>query len=216
MRGIAASCSSGANMMSNELLRPLRIAVFFALLIPATMLAHDYWTGALASPFRTIVQETGTWSIRMLVLGLMIAPLRDLTGWAWSLALRRMIGLFAAFYAAVHLWAWTRQYGYDWSTLFDEITRLWLLVGLLALLAMVPLVATSATIMHRLLGPRQWGQIHKLVYAAAIFAVIHYAMAHGLTRSEMVVDAVLIVLALLWRLRPRRVSSPSPSPSSSA
>ena len=85
--------------MSNDMLRPLRIAVFFALLIPAAMLAHDYWTGALASPFRTIVQETGTWSIRMLVLGLMITPLRDITGWTWPLALRRMIGLYAAFYA---------------------------------------------------------------------------------------------------------------------
>jgi sulfoxide reductase heme-binding subunit YedZ len=203
-------------MMSNELLRPLRIAVFFALLIPAAMLAHDYATGALASPFRTIVQETGTWSIRLLVLGLLIGPLRDVTGWQWPQALRRMIGLYAAFYAAVHLVAWTRQYGFDWPFLFGEIVRVWLLVGLLALLAMLPLVATSATVMHRLLGPAAWGRIHKLVYAAAILAVIHYAMARGLTRIEMVADAVLIVLALLWRLRPRRVSAASPSPSSSA
>jgi sulfoxide reductase heme-binding subunit YedZ len=203
--------------MSNELLRPLRIAVFFALLIPAAMLAHDAYVGALASPFRTIVQETGTWSIRMLVLGLMIAPLRDITGWTWPLALRRMIGLYAAFYAAVHLWAWTRQYGYDWSTLFDEIVHLWLLVGLFALLAMAPLVATSATIMHKLLGPAMWGRIHKLVYAAAVLAVIHYAMARGLTRSEMVVDIVLIAGALLWRrLAPKRPVSAAPRPSSSA
>jgi sulfoxide reductase heme-binding subunit YedZ len=185
--------------MSNELLRPLRIAVFFALLIPAAMLAHDYYVGALASPFRTIVQETGTWSIRLLVLGLLIGPLRDVTGWQWPLALRRMIGLYAAFYAAVHLVAWTRQYGFDWPYLFEEATHLWLLVGLGAVLALVPLAATSATIMHRLLGPAAWGRVHKLVYAAAILAVIHYAMARGLTRSEMVVDAILIAVALLWR-----------------
>ena len=199
--------------MNSDLLRPLRIAVFFALLIPAAMLAHDYWSGALASPFRTIVQETGTWSMRLLVLGLLIGPLRDATGWQWPQALRRMIGLYAAFYAAVHLWAWTRQYGYDWSTLFDEIAHLWLLVGLLALLAMVPLAATSATIMHKLLGPKQCGRIHKLVYAAAVLAVIHYAMARGLTRMEMVVDAVLVTAALLWRVIPRRVPA-APRPSS--
>jgi sulfoxide reductase heme-binding subunit YedZ len=199
--------------MKRELLRPLRIAVFAALAIPGAMLAHDYFAGELASPFRTIVQETGTWSMRLLVLGLLIGPLRDATGWQWPQALRRMIGLYAAFYAAVHLWAWTRQYGYDWSYLFDEIAHLWLLVGLVALLAMVPLAATSATIMHKLLGPQQWGRIHKLVYAAAALAVIHYAMARGLTRMEMVVDAVLVTAALLWRVMPRRVPA-APRPSS--
>lgn len=205
--------------MSNELLRPLRIAVFFALLIPAAMLVHDYYVGALASPFRTIVQETGTWSIRLLVFGLLIAPLRDITGWTWPLALRRMIGLYAAFYAAVHLVAWTRQYGFDWPYLFEEVTHLWLLVGLVAALALLPLAATSATIMHKLLGPAVWGRIHKLVYAAAVFAVIHYAMAHGLTRIEMVVDVILIAGALLWRrVAPKRppVSAAAARPSSRA
>jgi sulfoxide reductase heme-binding subunit YedZ len=190
--------------MKPELLRPLRIAVFFALLIPAAMLAHDYYAGVLASPFRTIVQETGTWSIRLLVLGLLIGPLRDWTGWQWPQALRRMIGLYAAFYAAVHLWAWTRQYGFDWSYLFEEAMHLWLLVGLFAVLAMVPLVATSATIMHKLLGPASWARIHKLVYAAASLAIIHYALARGLTRPEMAVDAILVIFALVWRVMPRR------------
>ena len=191
--------------MKTELLRPLRIAVFFALLIPAAMLARDYLTGELASPFRTIVQETGTWSIRLLVLGLLIGPLRDMTGWQWPQALRRMIGLYAAFYAAVHIVAWTRQYGYDWPFLAGEIVHPWLLVGTGAALALLPLAATSATIMHRLLGPAAWGRIHKLVYAAASLAVIHFAMARGLTRPEMAIEALLVSLALAWRYVPRRV-----------
>src|SRR5690606_32244335 len=117
-------------------------AVFAALSIPAAMLAYDYSAGALASPFRTIVQETGTWSVRLLVLGLLIGPLRDMTGWQWPQALRRMIGLYAAFYAAVHVWAWMRQYGYDWPYLASEIVHPWLLVGTGATLALVPMVAT--------------------------------------------------------------------------
>ena len=131
--------------MNSELLRPLRIAVFAALAIPAAMLAPDYWTGALASPFRTIVQETGTWSMRLLVLGLLIGPLRDLTAWQWPQALRRMIGLYAFFYAVVHVVAWTRQYGFDWGFLLDEVTHLWLLVGALATLALMPLAAEGVT-----------------------------------------------------------------------
>jgi sulfoxide reductase heme-binding subunit YedZ len=194
--------------MKAELVRPLRIAVFAALAIPAAMLAHDYWTHALASPFRTIVQETGTWSVRMLVLGLLIGPLRDMTGWQWPQALRRMIGLYAAFYAAVHVWAWTRQYGYDWSFLAGEIVRPWLLVGTGAVLALVPMAATSPGFMHRLLGAA-WARVHKLAYVAASLAVLHYAMARGLTRPEMAVDAVLVTLALLWRVRPRRARAPA-------
>ena len=189
--------------MKSELLRPLRIAVFAALAIPAAMLARDYLAGELASPFRTIVQETGTWSIRMLVLGLLIGPLRDMTGVQWPQALRRMIGLYAAFYAAVHIWAWTRQYGYDWPFLVGEIVHPWLLVGTGAALALAPMAATSPVFMHRLLGPA-WVRIHKLAYAAASLAVIHYAMARGLTRPEMAVDAVLVAAALVWRVRPRR------------
>lgn len=196
--------------MRKELLRPLRIAVFAALAIPGAMLAHDYLTGAFASPFRTIVQETGTWSMRLLVLGLLIGPLRDLTGWQWPQALRRMIGLFAAFYAAVHVIAWTRQYGFDWPFLAGEIVRPWLLIGTAAALALVPLAATSPGFMHRWLGAG-WQRIHRLVYAAAALAVIHYAMARGLTRVEMAVDAVLVALALLWRARPRRLSPGAPS-----
>jgi methionine sulfoxide reductase heme-binding subunit len=203
--------------MKTELLRPLRIAVFAALAVPAAMLAHDYFAGELASPFRTIVQETGTWSVRLLVLGLLVGPIRDITGWQWPLALRRMIGLYAAFYAAVHIWAWTRQYGYDWPFLAGEIVHPWLLVGTGAALALVPLAATSATVMHRLLRPASWGRIHKLVYAAASLAVIHYAMARGLTRPEMAVDAVLVSAALLWRFVPRRARlSAAARPSSPA
>jgi sulfoxide reductase heme-binding subunit YedZ len=192
--------------MNPDLLRPLRIAVFAALAIPGAMLAHDYLTGALASPFRTIVQETGLWSVRILVLGLMIGPLRDVTGWQWPQALRRMIGLYAAFYAAVHVWAWTRQYGFDWPYLAGEIVHPWLLVGAGSALALIPLAATSPGFMHRWLGPA-WVRIHKLVYVAATLAVVHYAMARGLTRPEMLLHAVLVVAALLWRVRPRRVSA---------
>ena len=209
--------------MSNELLRPLRIAVFAALLIPFAMLTHDYSTGALASPFRTIVQETGLWSIRMLVLGLLIGPLRDVTGWTWPLALRRMIGLYAFFYAVVHVIAWTRQYGFDWSFLLGEVLHLWLFVGALAALALMPLAATSASIMHRLLGPAMWGRIHKLVYAAATLALVHYAMARGFTRIEVGIDILLIGAALIWRKagpKPKRppvsAGAPSPSPSRTA
>lgn len=207
-------------MTSSPVLRALRVVTFMALAAPGAVLAHDYVNGALASPFRTIVQETGLWSIRLLVLGLMIAPLRDITGWAWPLALRRMIGLFAAFYALVHVVAWMRQYGFDWPFLLEEVTRLWLLIGAVAALALVPLAATSMNAMHRWLGPALWGRIHSLVYTAAVMGAVHYAMARGLTQIEVAIDALLILAALVWRQvvqrRKKLRPAPSPSPSPSA
>ena len=203
-------------MKPNELFFPVRIAVFFALLMPAAMLSNDFYAGTMASPFRTIVQETGLWSIRMLVLGLLIGPLRDVTGWTWPLALRRMVGLYAFFYAVVHVVAWTRQYGFDWSFLLGEALHLWLFVGVLAVLALLPLAATSASIMHKLVGPAMWGRIHKLVYAAAVLALVHYTMARGFTRIEVGIDILLIGAALIWRQvgpKPKRPPLSAPSPS---
>jgi sulfoxide reductase heme-binding subunit YedZ len=204
--------------MNDRFLRPLRVVAFLAFATPGLLLAHDYVTGALASPFRTIVQETGLWSIRLLVLGLMIAPLRDITGWTWPLALRRMIGLYAAFYAAVHIVAWTRQYGFDWSFLLQEVTRLWLLVGAVAAAALLPLAATSMNAMHRWLGPELWGRIHQLVYTAAVMAAVHYAMARGLTQIEVAIDALLVLAALVWRqvAQKRKKLKPAVVPSASA
>lgn len=187
----------------------LKVAVFVATLCPALLLAYDLQAGVFASPFRTIIQETGIWSMRLLVAGLMIAPLRDITGWVWPQRLRRMIGLFAAFYAAIHLVAWTRQYGFDWPFLGAElVARTWLTIGFIGLLALLPLAATSASFMHRALGPVWWGRIHRLVYAAALLALVHYMMARGLTRVEVAVDTVLIMVAITWRLRPRAVPRP--------
>ncbi len=205
-------------MNADRFSRPLRAAAFLAFATPGLLLAHDYLTGALASPFRTIVQETGLWSIRMLVLGLMVAPLRDISGWTWPLALRRMIGLYAAFYAAVHVVAWTRQYGFDWPFLLEEVTRFWLFVGAVAAVALLILASTSASAMHRWLGPELWGRIHRLVYWAAALALIHYLMARGLTRVEVAVDAFLIGAALVyrWVAQRRKKLKPAALPSASA
>jgi sulfoxide reductase heme-binding subunit YedZ len=151
-----------------------------------------------------IVQETGLWSMRFLVLGLCISPLAALTGLGMLHGLRRMIGLFGAFYAAIHLFAWTRQYGFDWRFLGDEIVqRRYLTIGLLATLLLVPLVATSTGSAHRWLGERRWRRLHTLVYPMTLAAFVHYAMARGITRLEIALQAALLLGALGWRLARR-------------
>jgi sulfoxide reductase heme-binding subunit YedZ len=183
---------------------PLKAAVFVVAICPAAALALNYGNGALATPWRTIVQETGLWSMRFLVLGLCISPLVALTGWPMLHGLRRMIGLFGAFYAAIHLFAWTRQYGFDWPFLGEEIVlRRYLTIGLVATVLLVPLAATSPGAAHRWLGERRWRRLHTLVYPLTLAALVHYAMVRGITRLEVALDAALLLGAFGWRFSRR-------------
>ena len=174
------------------------------------MLVQEYAQGTLARPWQAIIIETGDWSIRFLVAALCISPLMGLTGWRVLGNFRRMIGLFGAFYAALHVLAWMREYGFDWPFLGGELlARRYLTIGGIAVLLLIPLVATSADAVHRALGPARWRRVHRLMYPAVIAAFVHYAMARGILRVEVLVDGVLIGTALAARARRSPVTSAS-------
>jgi sulfoxide reductase heme-binding subunit YedZ len=181
--------------------RALKVAVFAAASVPLLQLARGIFWGALAAdPYPPVIQTTGLWSLRLLLLGLMLSPLARAAGWGWPLELRRMIGLFAAFYAVVHLAMWTKDYGFDWRFLAREIVaRAYLAVGLAGLLLLAPLAATSTNGSARRLGARVWRRIHWLAYPAAGLSYLHFAMAGRFTRAETLIDGVL--LAVLFALR---------------
>lgn len=188
---------------------PPKATFFVVASLPGVALGLDYGSGALATPWRTIVQDTGVWSMRFLILGLCIPPLVALTGVVALHGWRRMIGLFGAFYAALHLFAWTRQYGFDWPFLADELVlRRYLTIGLLATLLLVPLAVTSPGALHRWLGERRWRRLHMIVYPMTLAAFAHYAMARGLTRLEVVIDAALLLGAFGWRFTRPAAASP--------
>ena len=176
--------------------------VFFGLaLAPVLIFASDYTTGVLARPWATMIDVTGDWSMRFLIAGLCLSPLAQLTGQPAFVSFRRMVGLFAAFYAALHLFAWTRQYGYDWPYLAGELAwRRYLTVGAVGALLLVPLAVTSPGVMHRALGPARWRRLHTLMYPVVLAAYVHYAMARGLSRIEVAIDGLLLALALAVRL----------------
>jgi sulfoxide reductase heme-binding subunit YedZ len=181
--------------------------VFVLALVPVGGFIDSYLADELARPWKTLILETGEWSMRFLVLGMCISPFIGLTG-AHSLhAFRRMIGLFGAFYAALHLFAWARQYGYDWPFLTDEVVlRLYLTIGFVAALLLVPLAMTSPSVMHSILGPARWRRLHLLMYPTVLAAFVHYAMVRGFHWLEVAADAVLLALSLAWRLWPRRMA----------
>lgn len=136
------------------------------------------------------------------VAGLCLSPLARLTAQPGFLSCRRMIGLFGAFYAALHLAAWAREYGYDWPFLAGEIVlRRYLTIGAAGIALLMPLAATSTPVMHRRLGPVRWRRLHTLIYPAVLAGVVHYAMARGLGRVEVALDGVLLTLIFAYRIR---------------
>ncbi|MDH5785705.1 MAG: sulfoxide reductase heme-binding subunit YedZ, partial [Chromatiales bacterium] len=147
----------------------LKVAVFITCLLPLLWLAYGTWNSTLgANPIETITRTLGDWALRLLLLTLTITPLRRLSGWGWPLRLRRMLGLFAFFYALLHLCSYLvlDQFFY-WPEIWaDIIKRPYITIGMVAFLLLIPLAITSTHKWMRRLG-RHWQRLHRLVYPIA-------------------------------------------------
>lgn len=154
-----------------------------------------------ADPVRTLIHECGIWTLRLLWLTLLITPLRELTGLNDLLRLRRMLGLFAFFYALLHMtaWMWLDQ-GLDGALIVSEvIKRPYLALGMTAVLLMVPLAITSTNAMMRRLRKR-WLVLHRLIYVIALLGIWHFWWQVKKDIREPLVYALLLALLLGYRL----------------
>lgn len=143
------------------------------------------------------------WSLRLLVVSLALGPLAAATGWHWPRRIRRMAGLFGAFYAALHAWAWARQFGYDWPFLANElIARLFLAVGAVSVIGLAPMAATSFDAAHRRLGPVNWRRMHLLIYPTLALALLHFYLSRRYGGVELVIEAAVFAAALAMRFMP--------------
>jgi sulfoxide reductase heme-binding subunit YedZ len=179
--------------------RGVRVVAFALASAPGLVLAAEFAAGTLATPYRTILHETGLWSMRLLTLGLLLSPLARWTGSDAVVAPRRMIGLFAAAYAVAHGWAWCRQYGYDWRFLAGELPRPYLLAGLAALVLLAPLVATSNAASRAALGTA-WARLHRLALPIAALAAAHFMLSRALPPRESLLHAAALAVALAARM----------------
>ncbi len=157
--------------------RAAKMAVFAVCLVPLAALAWRAFNAELgANPIETITHSTGDWTLRFLLITLAITPLRRVTGWNRSIAFRRMLGLFAFFYATLHLltYLWLDKF-FVWGDILHDIPkRPFITIGFSAFVLLVPLALTSTAWAIRRLGGRRWRALHRLVYVATAFGVIHY------------------------------------------
>lgn len=155
-----------------------------------------------ANPIEEITHRTGWWTLAFLMLTLAVTPVRQITGLGWLIKLRRMLGLFAFFYASLHFAIYL---GLDQFFAFDYILediaeRPYITVGFTALLILTPLAVTSTKRMVKRMGGRRWSRLHKLVYLAAALGVLHFLWLVKADIREPAIFAAVLITLLGYRL----------------
>lgn len=179
-----------------------KVALFFVCLIPLGRLIWLAFNGGLgANPIEFVTRSTGTWTLVFLLITLSITPLRKLTGQNALIRVRRMLGLFAFFYACLHFttYIWWDQF-FDWAAILKDIKkRPFITVGFACFVLLLPLAATSTNAMMRRLG-RRWQQLHRLVYLIGIGGVVHYWWLVKKDITQPALYALVLALLLGYRL----------------
>lgn len=153
------------------------------------------------NPVEFLTRGTGTWALVGLLVTLAASPLRQISGWAGVMRVRRLLGLFAFAYAVAHLllYVWLDQ-GLEVAAIWrDVLKRPFVTAGMAAFVLLLPLAITSTDGWMRRLK-RRWGQLHRLVYPAAALAVLHYLWLVKKDLSQPLLYALALAVLLGWRL----------------
>jgi methionine sulfoxide reductase heme-binding subunit len=195
------------------MIRYSKVAIFLLALVPVALLLWGFFgptpramttwgVGLGANPIEKITHVTGDWTLRFLLITLSITPLRKLLQMPSLIKFRRMLGLFAFFYACLHFltYIWLDKF-FNLHEIFADIAkRKFITVGLTGLLLLIPLAITSTTGWIRRLGGKRWQALHRLVYFAAMAGVFHYLwLVKADTRKPLQYGAILAVL-LVYRI----------------
>jgi len=192
-----------SSAMKENDIRFAKLLILINGVVPLALLSWDAAHHHLgANPPNFAILTTGMTTLVFLMLTMAVTPVRKITGWNWLLSFRRMLGLFAFFYACVHFllfFSLDRSFSIS-STLTEMLKRKYLILGSTALLVMVPLAITSTNGMIKRLGGKRWRALHRLAYVAAIAGVVHYYMQVKADVRQPLVFAAMLTMLLGYRL----------------
>lgn len=179
-----------------------KLTVFILLFVPAIVVAFRYDNGLLGPrPLDEALQQIGTWALRLILISLLVTPGRRILQWPRLMQVRRMVGVAAFAYAVAHLSLYVADEAFDLRKVATEILlRIYLTIGFTALLILTIMASTSTNGMIRRLGGKRWRRLHRLVYLAALLAVVHFFMQSKLNVDEPFVMAGLLVWLMGYRL----------------
>lgn len=187
---------------SDKILRlTIKPVIFILCLVPFILLALGAVNDTLGTnPVETMTHETGEWALRFLLITLTITPLRKLIGAHWLIKVRRMLGLYAFFYALLHFitYIWLDQF-FDWKEILIDIPkRPFITVGFAAFILLIPLAVTSTNKMMRRLK-KNWQRLHQLVYVIAMLGLLHFLWVVKADTLEPLVYACILLVLLGYR-----------------
>jgi sulfoxide reductase heme-binding subunit YedZ len=193
-------------------LTAIKVMVFVLALLPFCRLVWGGFANQLgANPLEFITWNTGDWTLYFLCMTLAVTPLRRFSGWNWLVRLRRMIGLFAFFYAFLHFttFLWFDHFFDVQEMLVDVVKRPFILVGFTAFVLLIPLAVTSTNGMVKRLGAKRWQWLHRLIYVIAALGILHFwwmkAGKHNFEQPIIfgTIVAVLLLLRVVWAVQKR-------------
>jgi len=194
--------------VSPRLFARLKTTLFLLCLVPLLSLVYGLLGDSLgANPIEALSRGLGDWTLRFLLITLLVTPLRRFTGLNWLPRLRRMLGLYTFFYALLHFmsYVWLDQF-FDWAAIGKDIVkRPFITVGFASFLLLIPLAATSTNAMIKRLGGQRWRALHRSIYLIAGLAVLHYwwMVKKDITQPAIyaAVLALLLGLRVYWAVR---------------
>ncbi len=182
----------------------LKPGVFVGSLMPLAVIALQATRGTLGTnAIERVLHQLGLLALIFLVASLAPTPLKAFLGWTWPIRLRRMVGLFAFFYATLHFLTYLvlDQGTSDLSAIWTDVTRRpFIAVGFAALLLLTPLAVTSTDAMVRQMGFARWKRLHRLAYAAAALAIVHFVMRVKADLSLPILYGLILALLLAARV----------------
>jgi methionine sulfoxide reductase heme-binding subunit len=204
-------------------MRIAKVLVFLFALAPAASTGTLFVTDALgrthalgANPIDALTDTTGIWALRFVLATLAVTPIRRISGWNGIIRFRRMLGLFACFYAALHFLTWlVIDQGLAWEFVLADIAkRPYVTAGFAGFVLMIPLAITSTAGWIRRLGGRWWNRLHRLVYATGVAGVVHFLWLVKVVEPEQIAYAAILTVLLglrLWWALAKRLAAPVPA-----
>jgi len=190
----------------------LKLIVFLGILAPGAWIALQAATGTLGSkPITAAIHQSGDWSLRLLLVALLVTPLRFIADWPKLIAVRRMVGVAAAAYALAHLLFYVVEQAYDLQKVASEILlRFYLTIGFIGVLGLLVLAATSTDAMIRRLGSTAWNRLHLLAYPLTFIAIWHFFLQTKIDVSQPALMLGFFVWLMGFRLMRRWGIAPRP------
>ena len=190
------------------MLKYFRSSVFLLSTIPFIVITYKIFLNKLGpEPIKEITHHTGEWTLLFLIFTLAMSPLKQITNMNIWISVRRMLGLFAFFYASLHMLTYVGlDYRFDLNEISKDIlTKRFIFVGFTAWLLLVPLALTSSKKMMSVLK-KYWKKLHRLIYLIALLGVIHFIWLVKKDITEPLIYLLIILFLLGFRLKFKETS----------